>query len=392
MKKSTFFAFSVVVLVVALCSSVFGGVAGVVLLSSTDLLDGVRDTVAELPTNRTEVSIVDEDSAIIDVAQNSSDSVVSIIISRELTNLERRLLNMGSTEEETLQQVGSGSGFVISEDGLILTNKHVVEEEDSTYTVVFNDGKTVEAEVLGRDPLLDIAVLKIDASELNLTALPLGDSDSIKVGQTVIAIGNSLGRFSNTVSSGIISGLARTIVATDSTGMNAEQLSGVLQTDASINSGNSGGPLLDVAGNVIGVNVAVAQDAENIGFSIPINLVIPAIESIQEFGEIRRPLLGVRYQTVTPTLAEEEGLPVDYGALILNGDDDEAAIVEGSAAAEAGLQSGDIIVSINDISLDGATSLQTEIQKLSIDDVVKIGYYREGQLQSTSATLQALEE
>lgn len=395
MKKRTLFILSLIILITTSVAAVFGGVVGglAVVYLAPDLGLNLISTEESGNTNITtaNVSIVNEESVIVDVAEQSSDSVVSIVISRQLTRLERNYL--GVTEEgET--QVGSGSGFIISEDGLIVTNSHVVDEEDSTYTVVFNDGSTIEAEIIDRDPLLDIAILKIDPeqTDFEIKPLPLGNSDSIKVGQSVIAIGNSLGRFSNTVSTGIISGLSRDIVASSEDGSNAERLTGVIQTDASINPGNSGGPLLDVEGNVIGVNVAVAEDAENIGFAIPIDLVMPAIESVEEYGEIRRPILGVRYQEITPSIAAEENYPVQYGAIIEEGTDGESGIVEGSAAEKAGLQEGDIIVGINGVMLDNTTTLQKEIQKLSVGDEITITYYRNGQERETTAVLQVLED
>lgn len=326
-----------------------------------------------------DVSIVNEESVFIDVAENASPAVVSVVITQDLPIYEqngywgfnRRQIG---TEE---QQVGAGTGFIISNDGYIITNRHVVSTEDANYTVLLNDGTQLEAAVIDRDEVLDIAVLKVEADE-ELPALEIGNSDSIQIGQTVIAIGNSLGQFSNTVSAGIISGLGRSITATDDSGRDAELLEQVIQTDASINRGNSGGPLLNIDGEVIGVNVAVAVDAENIGFAIPIDLVKPVIESVRQFGEIRRPLLGVRYQVITPALAEAMDLPVDYGALVTSGDG-TSPVQPGTAAAEAGLQDGDIILSINGVALrPNETTLQTEIQKYDIGDEIELTYLRDG--------------
>jgi serine protease Do len=320
-------------------------------------------TVTTDSTNSTaQIEIVHEDSPIITVAEQASPAVVSIVATKDQIGIEQI-------------RIGAGTGFIVSEDGLIISNKHVVADERANYTVILNDGTQLTAEVLGRDLILDIAVLKVVHTEA-LTTLNLGDSDSIRVGQNVIAIGNSLGQFSNTVSAGIVSGLARSIIASDSDGRNAERLEGVIQTDASINPGNSGGPLLDIRGNVVGVNVAVAQEAENVGFAIPINSVKPVIKSIQEFGEIRRALLGVQYLMVTPKVAEDEGLSVNYGALLVSGEDGTGAVVPDSAAEKAGLQEDDIILEINGTKLDHKTSLQAEILKYNVGDEVSIRYLR----------------
>jgi serine protease Do len=339
------------------------------------------------------LNVVNEDSQITKVAEASSPSVVSIAISKEVPVYETDDDDLFSSPRRKqtgteFQQVGSGTGFIITSDGMVVTNRHVVDTKDAKYTVIFSDGTERDAQVLGRDPIMDIAVIKIDPKDLDLKVLPLGDSDKLKVGQSVVAIGNSLGQFSNTVSSGIVSGLGRSIVAGSSTG-GSERLEGVIQTDASINPGNSGGPLLDLAGNVIGVNVAVAQNAENVGFAIPIKFVLPIIDSVKKFGEIRRPLLGVRYQTVTPALAEEFDLPVDFGARIITGPDGEPAISKNSAAAEAGLKAEDIITVVNDTSLKN-TSLQLEIQKYGADQEIKITYWRDGKEQTVMVKLKSI--
>jgi serine protease Do len=326
------------------------------------------------------VTITNEESPIIEVAENVSPSVVSVVITQMVPQY-RNFGIWGLQREqvgETERQVGAGTGFIISDDGLIITNRHVVEEDDAEYTVILNDGTEIEAEVMARDSVLDIAILKVDGSDIDLTPVNLGKSSELKVGQSVIAIGNSLGEFSNTVSTGIVSGLGRTIVASDQSGRGVQRLRDVIQTDASINPGNSGGPLLDINGNVIGVNVAVAQSAENIGFSIPIDSVMPIVDSVLEFGEIRRAQLGVRYIEVNELLAEQRGLDANYGAL-LEGTENSPAVLEGSAAAEAGLRAGDLVVDINGVELKEST-LAEEIQKYNVGDEISISYYRNGEL------------
>lgn len=379
--------------VAALVFGIGGGFLGARLSESTGEARRGESTVVNNPVDN--VSVIDQSSAVVDVAEKSAPSVVSIVITRDLPVFEDSgtLDIFGRPRQRRVgtqpQQVGAGTGFVISQDGLIITNRHVVSDERADYTVVLSDNTRLEAEVLARDTLLDIAVIKATLPQnLKLNPLNLGDSDQIKIGQTAISIGNSLGRFSNTVSSGIISGLERTITASSRDGLDAQLLEGVIQTDASINPGNSGGPLLDVAGNVIGVNVAIAEGANNVGFAIPINFVKPVIQSVISFGEIKRPYLGVRYVQVTPEIASEQSLEVDFGAFVA---EEAGAVIENSPAAKAGIEAGDHIVSINNVELKTNTSLQREIQKYQIGQEVTIGFYRGNRLQEAVVTLEELE-
>jgi serine protease Do len=339
-----------------------------------DAINSITDTV----------EVVNEESAVIDVAENSKDSVVSIVISKDVPlyensydpydffNLNRE--QIGSEE----RQVGAGTGFIISEDGLVITNRHVVEDTDASYTVIFSDGTKKEATVLSKDTVLDIAFVKLEGN--GYKSLNLGSSESLKVGQSVIAIGNALGEFSNTVSTGIISGLQRDIVATDSRGLSAEELNGVIQTDASINQGNSGGPLLDIKGNVIGVNVAVAGgEAENIGFAIPVDLVKDLLERLNTDGTIERPVLGVRYLLIDEEIKEQNSLTVDYGALIVRGDTSaDLAVIPGSPADKAGLRENDIILEIDGKQITTENTLQFVIQNYKINDTVTLKVLRQG--------------
>jgi serine protease Do len=358
-------------------------------------LSGTTNSRGTTITNAQNVSVVDQSSAIIEVAEKASPGVVSIVISKDLPVYDQdpdddffgfpRRRQVGTERQE----IGAGTGFIASADGLIITNRHVVADTNADYTVVLNNGDQLEAKVLARDTVLDIAIIKVEPGQNQLTSLGLGNSDSIKIGQTAIAIGNSLGRFSNSVSAGIISGLRRSITASSRDGQDAQLLEGVLQTDASINPGNSGGPLLDVAGNVIGVNVAIAQGAENIGFAIPINLVKPVLTSVQQYGEIRRPYLGVRYVTVSAELAETEKLDSKFGALV-RGSNSNPAVVPNSPAAKAGLREGDIIIKINNIELNQQTSLQTEIQKYTIGEEITVTYIRDGRTADTRVRLERM--
>ncbi|PJE58636.1 MAG: hypothetical protein COU83_02835, partial [Candidatus Portnoybacteria bacterium CG10_big_fil_rev_8_21_14_0_10_40_22] len=197
-------------------------------------------------------------------------------------------------------QIGGGSGAIVDPSGIILTNKHVVYEQDADYTVITNDDKHYSAKVLARDPINDIAILKIDAE--NLPAVELGDSSNLQLGQTVIAIGNALGEFTNTVSMGVISGLSRYITAQASLAGHSEELRGLIQTDAAINPGNSGGPLVNLAGQVIGISSATVMGAENIGFAIPIAAAKQDLVDLKKHGRIIKASLGVRYVTLSKAI------------------------------------------------------------------------------------------
>lgn len=266
------------------------------------------------------------------------------------------------------QTVSSGSGFIATANGLIITNRHVVNATDVSFEVTLQNGKTYAAELLDKDAVLDIAVLKITGS--GFPSLALADSDKLSLGQQVIAIGNALGQFDNTVSVGIVSGLSRSITA--SGGGQVEYLDKVIQTDAAINPGNSGGPLLNTNGEVIGVNVAIVQGSQNIGFAIPINQVKSILDSVIRTGSIVRPYLGIRYTPITKTLQSQKNLPVDYGILIEKGGAGETAIVPGSPAAMAGLKEGDIITHIDGVQLSDDTNFLFVIREKKVGDKITL--------------------
>jgi S1-C subfamily serine protease len=349
------------------------------------------------------------ESDVIAATQKASPAVVSITISENvpvvencpydpLSNLPQQFQqyfgnDFGSglptstpcdTGQTQLQEVGGGSGFIISSDGLILTNKHVVSDTNASYSVLTNDGNTYTAKVLARDPNQDLAVLKINAT--NLPAVSLGNSDSLELGQTAIAIGNALGQFSNTVSVGVVSGLGRTVTATAPDTGADETISGVVQTDAAINPGNSGGPLLDLRGDVIGIDTAVASDAQNIGFAIPINEAKSAIASVEATGKIQAPYLGVRYEDVTPAIATQQKLPITYGAWV-NGGGQGPAVASSSPAAAAGIQKGDIIESVNGTKLDSTHDLANVINEYAVGNTVTLVVNRVGKEITLQATL-----
>ncbi len=355
-----------------------------------------------------EIVKVSEESAVISAVEKISPAVVSIIITKDLPIIEKYYYDpfgpdffkhffgddfgdffgfgipqyrQKGTEK---REIGGGTGFIVSSDGYIVTNKHVVYDEEAEYTVIMNDSTKYEAKVLARDPVSDVAILKIDARDL--PTVELGDSSKLKVGQTVIAIGNALGEFSNTVSTGVISGLSRSITA-GGEGL-SERLSGVIQTDASINPGNSGGPLVNLAGQVIGINTAMAQGAENIGFAIPINEVKNTIESVREHGKIIRPWLGVRYIQINKEIAKENKLDVDYGALIVRGEKrTDLAVIPGSPADKAGLEENDIILEVNGQKIDEKNPLVKVISQFKPGDEITLKVLHKGKEKEVKVTL-----
>lgn len=311
---------------------------------------------------------LNEQEATIRAINSNTPAVVNITVyeTTEMTNVN---METGEkTVEERKVEKGAGTGFIITPDGYIVTNKHVVSTdnpEETQYRVILSSGKKYYAQLIDKDPINDLAVLKI--FDKNLPSVQTGSSDELQVGVSVIAIGNALGEYQNTVTKGIVSGLGRSLTASDRRG-GVEHLSNTIQTDAEINLGNSGGPLLDLRGKVVGVNVAVDQSGTSLGFAIPIDDVKPVIDSIKKHGIIIRPQLGVRYVMLTPQIAEERGVERDWGALIVEGEDDENAIMPGSVADEAGLAAGDIIFEINAIKIKDSNNLRSVIQKYQPGD------------------------
>lgn len=334
--------------------------------------------------------VIDYESAVIAAVKRASPAVVSITISKNVPKIEecpydpfadlppeiRRFFGgqefyVPCERGTEFKEIGGGSGFIISEDGLILTNKHVVADTKASYTVFLKDGSKYEAKVLARDPIQDLAVLKINAS--GLPTVELGNSDNLELGQTAISIGNALGEFRNTVSVGVISGLSRKVTASGGGGF-SETIYGVIQTDAAINPGNSGGPLLNLRGEVIGINTAVASGAENIGFAIPINDAKHDIESVKSIGEIQLPFLGVRYKMTKD------------GAL-LQGNGAEPAVTPGSPAEAAGLKAGDVIMEIGGEKLNEDNPLAAAIARHRVGETVTLKILRGAETLTLNATL-----
>jgi len=356
------------------------------------------------------LNLIDEDSVErSDRQQDLSDRLLALSYEDRLTEVARLAdpavvsvvveLNRQSTAPMTLfdqffvdpfgggGERGSGTGFIVSADGFVVTNRHVVEAVEASYSVLTNDGHSFAVEVVARDPVLDIALLRLVEPPADLSYLPFGNSDDLRLGQGVMAIGNALGEFQNSVSVGVVSGLSRSVTAQSMRGR-AELLDEVIQTDAAINFGNSGGPLLNLDGEVIGVNVAVAVGQQNIGFAIPSNLVAPVVTSVQETGRIVRAFLGIRYAPVTPFIQQQEGLGVDYGVLVIPvvvGQ--EPSVVPGSPADRAGLQPGDVILEFDGQRLDREFSLAHIIRRKSVGDEVELLVFRAGREFKVSVTL-----
>ncbi len=371
------------IIVSTITTSFFAGVLGSFIYDN--YLERVQANESQDTSYKEQV--VFEGNSWVPIVEKTENAVVSVVVSQEVSRFDvfgfpfgRGRANFDDLES---RQVGAGTGFFVNTDGYLVTNRHVVDNREADYTIVTNDGVRIPAKVVDMDNLLDIAILKVDPDEYrknvgkSITYLKTGDSSTIKVGQGVIAIGNSLGEFSNTVSSGIVSGLSRSIMASSGMG-SVDSLNNVIQTDASINPGNSGGPLLDSKGYVIGVNVAVAQNAENIGFSIPINEVQRVLDSVYEHGRIVRPFIGVRYIPLEEIpVRERVNLGVDYGVYLVGGFG-EPAIVPGSPAEVAGLEEGDVIISINGRDILESRIIQEELKNFSVGDTIRVGIYRDG--------------
>lgn len=329
------------------------------------------DTIAE---NR-ETLVLQEGEIVAEVAKKVSPSVVSIVTETQ----SRGYFGIES-------QSGAGTGIIISKDGYVLTNKHVIPEGTGTVQIVGSDGTTYDnVTLVGRDPLNDIAFLKIQNVN-NLTEAKLGDSSTAIVGQKVVAIGNALGQFQNTVTSGIVSGIGRPIETSDELGTSVERLENLLQTDAAINPGNSGGPLVNLKGEVVGVNTAVAQQAEGIGFAIPINAAKGMIKTVLERGKVERAYLGVRYTDITPEIVKSRNLSVKEGALLFAGEN-QNAISGGSPAEQAGLRTGDIIIKVDNTQVTHNNSLGVLLAQHVPGDTVTLTILRDGKEQTINAKL-----
>ena len=334
--------------------------------------------------------ILNEESVVIDVAEKASPSVVTIGVTKTQRVLDLFGANpfagpfgffdqQPSGQEETVKQ-DVGSGFIVDESGLIVTNKHVVADSQAQYRVITKNDQEYSAEKIYRDPVDDLAILKINANKGKLVPIELGSSDNLKVGQFVMAIGTALGEFRHTVTTGVISGLGRGITAGSAYESYAEQLDNVIQTDAAINPGNSGGPLLNSAGQVIGINVAVATAGQNIGFALPINLVKDSLQNFQQTGQFERAFLGIRYRMIDRDLALMNEVP--QGAYIIE-------VVAGAAADNAGIKQGDIVTDFDGQSVREENPLAKMINKKKAGDQVMVKIWRDGETMEKTVTLKS---
>jgi len=338
----------------------------------------VGDNWSDVSDNkRTEIKKYDLsqcDETTANIVEELSDSVVTVAIKKmdlksdvgtffDLFDFFRYpQRNMPEEYEEIQQDIGTG--FVVGDEKFVITNRHVVSDTEAEYKIVDYSDKEYEVIKIYRDPVNDLAILQV--KDLNVDSIPLGDSDLLRVGEDVVAIGTALGEFRHTVTTGVISGLGRGITAGDGFGGFVESLDNVIQTDAAINPGNSGGPLINRCGEVIGINVAVSRNAENIGFSIPVNVLKKSLENFENTGKFERAFLGVKYSMITEQAALRNEVPV--GAYVTE-------VVKNSSADDAGIKVGDIIVSFNGVKLSD-TSLAELVNKTKVGDRVKVKIYR----------------
>src|SRR3989338_6148725 len=325
-------------------------------------------------------------------------AVVTVVIKKSLTELKKELaaesvfssragkrpalsdavtIPKDKIDARGMVQVDCGSGFIVDSKGVILTNKHVVSELNAEYTVITNDEEEFSAELLARDPVNDIAILKISAKK-SLPFLRLGDSSRLELGQTVFAFGNALGLFKSTASKGIISGLSLTITAYPGPNARAQEMRGLIQTDAAINPGNSGGPLTDLFGRVIGINAAIISDAENIGLAIPVHVAERDIQDLKKYGRIKRPLLGIHYTTISKDLSKKLNLPVSHGALVIREHPMEKAVVPERPADKAGIIENDIILEWNGEEIISGNSVLDFLEKSEVGESATLSIMRDG--------------
>jgi serine protease Do len=326
-------------------------------------------------------------SPIVEVAKRVCPAVITVVVTKDLPKVEgfyffpyggrQFIVPQVEKDKKEKTKIGGGSGFIISSDGYVLTCNHVVADPSASYTVIIDPTKEFEAKVLARDPLIDVAILKIKGK--SFPYLEMADSSKTELGESVVAVGNPLGEFEDTISSGIISGLSRKITARGAPHLNrSTSLRGLIQTDAAINPGNSGGPLVDMNGKAIGINTAMVMGAQNIGFAIPINYAKRDFEELVQHGKIKKPFLGVRYFILNKEIAKANKLPIDYGALIVRENLGESAVVKGSPADKAGLREYDIIIESDGKKVNEENPLAEELQHHRIGDEIKLKVLREG--------------
>ncbi|MFH0927885.1 MAG: trypsin-like peptidase domain-containing protein [bacterium] len=410
MTKKPLFIIICVALVAFFLGSLSGGVAGSLIVLSRleqnplhNIINNPESSAGISKESAQAVARAEEDATVL-VAKEAGPAVVSIIISKEIALNNQMVFPFDDFESffanppiiqapanapKEKKEIGGGSGFIVKSDGLIITNRHVVSDEAASYTVLTSDGKKYDAKVLAIDPVVDVAVLKIEAE--GLPTLSFGDSDAMRIGQTVIAIGNALSEFQNSVTKGVVSGLNRRVVAA-SQGV-SEIIEEAIQTDAAINPGNSGGPLLDLGGRVVGMNTAIEGSGQLIGFAIPSNIIDRIVQSVEKNGKIVRPWLGVRYILLDqrPDLSKVMG--VNEGALVISGgQSDQPAVVAGSPAEKAGIKERDIITKVDGQAITKEKSLSSLISKKNPEDQVVLTIQRSGQEVAVNLTLGVFDE
>lgn len=365
-----YIAIALLLIIGCFSAGIGGGYIGSRLSSGATIVD--RNSA-----NDGNAVVSQEEEDISSVASKVGPSVVSIT-----TKGQSRQSVFGSQAVE-----GAGSGIIITSDGYVLTNKHVISGS-SQLAVTTSDGTVYDnVKVVGTDPLNDLAFIKVNGVD-NLKPATLGDSSSVRIGQKVVAIGNSLGEFQNTVTSGIISGTGRPISASE--GNSVETLTDLIQTDAAINPGNSGGPLVNLSGQVIGINTAVAEDAQSIGFSIPVNSAKGIIKNLQKTGKVERAYLGVNYLTITPENAKQYNLPVKKGAYVVSSEG--SSIISGSPADKAGIKDKDIITKVGDLEVGDHGSVSSLIGEYGTGDTVQLTIIRSGKTMTVNVTLAAYDQ
>lgn len=335
------------------------------------------------------VKVVSEESIVIDIVKNVGPSVVTV--SEQSTGSTSQFFDPFSifgipsqSQPQTQRTINIGSGFIVTSDGFVITSKHVVSDTNVTYQIITSNDKKYTVQKVFRDPLNDIAILKIDPTEnvgQTLKPVVLGDSSRLQVGQFVVAIGTALGEFRNTVTTGVISGLGRGITAGGEFQGLAERLDNVIQTDAAINPGNSGGPLVNSADQVIGINTAVSVNGQNIGFALPINVVKDSLANFNEHGQFERPFLGVAFKVISKDVALLNN--VAEGAFV-------QSVMQGSPAQKAGIQQGDIIISVDGQRIgEGQGDLAKIIAGKKVGDTIPIDFWRDGKKMTVKVTLES---
>jgi S1-C subfamily serine protease len=376
--------FLVGVVVIALIAGAVGSAGTYLALLYSGNLSSTSSTGAlptplgttPAPQSSSQTVIVDEQTAITQAAESVSPAVVTITV-REGE----------ATDPFALPETGVGSGIIYDTAGWVLTNRHVVADA-SVVTVELEDGRQVPGAVYGIDTLTDLAIVKIDAPGEPLPTANIGDSSELKPGQIAIVIGSPLGTFTNSVTSGVISALGRQLVVSDPVTGERRQLRNLVQTDAAINPGNSGGPLVDAAGNVVGVSTAFAESAQGIFFAIPINIAKPIMRQAVAGQELSRPWIGIVYVAIDRNLALENELAIDYGAWIdPETPDGSPPILEGSPAAQAGLRPNDVITAIDGQQINASHGLDDILSVYEPGDRLTLSVLREGATLSVGLTL-----